>query len=88
MSDSPTTSISFFNLGDEIAALGRWFHNLHLPDGTQTAPHHPLGDFPAYKWAHLSDVCEPDPEHPATITTWNAEELLSATGADPQRGKQ
>lgn len=38
----------------EIAALGRWFHNLHLPGGTQTAPDHPLGDFPAYKWKHLS----------------------------------
>ena len=38
---------------DEIAALGHWFHNLHLPDGTQTAPDHPLGDFPAYKWKHL-----------------------------------
>jgi tRNA (mo5U34)-methyltransferase len=39
---------------EEIAALGHWFHNLHLPDGTQTAPHHSLGDFPAYKWKHLS----------------------------------
>jgi tRNA (mo5U34)-methyltransferase len=41
-------------LKDEIAALGHWFHNLHLPDGTQTAPDHPLGDFPAYKWKLLS----------------------------------
>lgn len=39
---------------DEIASLGEWFHNLHLPDGAQTAPDHPLGDFPAYKWEHLS----------------------------------
>jgi len=43
------------NLADEIAALGPWFHNLHLPDGTQTAPQHSLGDFPAYKWKHLSE---------------------------------
>ncbi len=42
------------NLHDEIASLGHWFHNLHLPDGTQTAPYHPLGDFPAYKWKHLA----------------------------------
>lgn len=41
------------NVQEEIAALGHWFHNLHLPDGTQTAPHHPLGDFPAYKWKRL-----------------------------------
>ena len=33
--------------GDEIRTLGPWFHNLHLPDGRQTAPDHPLGDFPA-----------------------------------------
>jgi tRNA (mo5U34)-methyltransferase len=39
---------------DEIAGLGPWFHNLHLPDGTQTAPNHSLGDFPAYKWKHLA----------------------------------
>jgi tRNA (mo5U34)-methyltransferase len=38
----------------EIAALGPWFHNLHLPDGTKTAPDHPLGDFPAFKWAQLA----------------------------------
>jgi tRNA (mo5U34)-methyltransferase len=43
------------DLQREIAALGRWFHNLHLPDGTQTAPDHPLGDFPGYKWKHLSE---------------------------------
>jgi tRNA (mo5U34)-methyltransferase len=37
----------------EIQQLGPWFHNLHLPDGTQTAPDHPLGDFPAYKWNEI-----------------------------------
>jgi tRNA (mo5U34)-methyltransferase len=30
-----------------------WFHNLHLPDGTQTAPDHPLGDFPTFKWREI-----------------------------------
>lgn len=38
---------------DEIARLGPWFHNLHLPDGSETAPDHPLGDFPSYKWREL-----------------------------------
>ena len=37
-------------LAAEAARLGPWFHNLHLPDGTQTAPAHPLGDFPARLW--------------------------------------
>lgn len=40
-------------LASEIDALGPWFHNLHLPDGTQTAPHHFLGDFPSYKWEEV-----------------------------------
>lgn len=44
---------------DPVAALAPWFHNLHLRDGRQTAPQHPLGDFPAQKWrqiaAHLPD---------------------------------
>ena len=39
----------------DVAGLGPWFHNLHLPDGVQTAPDHPLGDFPAFKWAQIAD---------------------------------
>jgi tRNA (mo5U34)-methyltransferase len=37
-----------------IADLSPWFHNLHLPDGTQTAPDHFLGDFPSFKWRELA----------------------------------
>ncbi len=37
-----------------IAALAPWFHNLHLPDGQQTAPDHFLGDFPRFKWQQLA----------------------------------
>lgn len=37
-----------------IATLGPWFHNLHLPDGSQTAPDHPLGDFPALLWQKIA----------------------------------
>ncbi|MDQ3459264.1 MAG: TIGR04290 family methyltransferase [Deinococcota bacterium] len=39
---------------EQAGALAPWFHNLHLPDGTQTAPDHPLGDFPGYKWRELA----------------------------------
>jgi tRNA (mo5U34)-methyltransferase len=41
-------------LHDDIERLAPWFHNLHLPDGTQTCPSHTLGDFPRYKWQKLA----------------------------------
>jgi tRNA (mo5U34)-methyltransferase len=50
----------------EIARLGPWFHNLHLPGGVQTAPDHPLGDFPGYKWREL-EPCLPD-----DLSGWSA----------------
>jgi tRNA (mo5U34)-methyltransferase len=50
----------------EIAQLGPWFHNLHLPGGLQTAPDHPLGDFPTYKWRELA------PHLPADLSGWTA----------------
>lgn len=40
-------------LDQQIDALGPWFHNLHLPNGTQTAPQHWLGDFPHFKWQQI-----------------------------------
>ncbi|MCO5171379.1 MAG: TIGR04290 family methyltransferase [Planctomycetes bacterium] len=43
-----------------VRALGPWFHNLHLPDGTQTAPDHPLGDFPAFKWRDIAPLLPAD----------------------------
>ena len=42
----------------EIIELGPWFHNLHLPDGSQTAADDPLGDFPATKWAQVCAVAQ------------------------------
>lgn len=56
MSVSPATTDR--GLQAEVAALAPWFHNLHLPDGTQTAPGHVLGDFPARKWREIA-VCVP-----------------------------
>ncbi|HZG36712.1 MAG TPA: TIGR04290 family methyltransferase [Gaiellaceae bacterium] len=70
----------------EIAQLGPWFHNLHLPGGLQTAPDHPLGDFPAYKWQELA------PHLPADLEGWAALDIgcnagfysfeLASRGAD------
>ncbi|MDX5403224.1 MAG: TIGR04290 family methyltransferase [Rhodobacterales bacterium] len=37
------------DLDTRIKELGPWFHNLRL-DGIETAPDHPLGDYPAFKW--------------------------------------
>jgi tRNA (mo5U34)-methyltransferase len=44
----------------QIADLAPWFHNLHLPGERQTAPDHPLGDFPAFKWRQLAGELPPD----------------------------
>lgn len=52
--------------GSACAALAPWFHNIHLPDGTQTAPDHPLGDFPSFKWRQIADSL------PADLTGWRA----------------
>lgn len=53
-------------LADEAAAFAPWFHNLHLPDGTETASTHPLGDFPAFKWAQIA------PYLPVDLDGWTA----------------
>ena len=52
-SDTPTTA-------DELKALAPWFHNLHLPDGTQTYPDHWLGDFPSFKWQQIAAAIPED----------------------------
>lgn len=41
------------SLLDVIRQMNPWFHNIHLPDGTQTAPDHWLGDFPRCKWVEI-----------------------------------
>src|SRR4051812_10025670 len=50
----PTLQSAGSPSSEEIRLRGPWFHNLHLPDGRQTAPDHPLGDFPSFKWAQLA----------------------------------
>src|SRR5690349_19809130 len=49
-----------------IRDLKPWFHNLHLPDGTQTAPLHKLGDFPSFKWKQISRAL------PRNLEGWRA----------------
>jgi tRNA (mo5U34)-methyltransferase len=56
-------------LAAEAARLEPWFHNIHLPDGTQTAPNHPLGDFPSFKWRQIADHLPPD------LSGWSALDL-------------
>lgn len=42
------------DIAQQVQQLRPWFHNLHLPDGTQTCPDHTLGDFPHFKWQQLA----------------------------------
>ena len=69
-SEAQSTVRTLEALGDgvdeEIGRRGPWFHNLHLPDGRQTAPDHPLGDFPSFKWAELG------PALPHDLRGWRA----------------
>jgi tRNA (mo5U34)-methyltransferase len=48
-----------------INRLGPWFHNLHLPDGSQTVPDHRLGDFPTRCWELFQR------ELPHDLTGWH-----------------
>jgi tRNA (mo5U34)-methyltransferase len=52
---APTHPSQAAQISLEVERLGPWFHNLHLPHGAQTAPQHPLGDFPSTKWRVLRD---------------------------------
>lgn len=47
------------NSNDDVERLGPWFHNLHLPDGRQTAPDHCFGDFPRNKWREIEPFLPP-----------------------------
>lgn len=44
----------------QVEALGPWFHNLHLKNGLQTVPDHPLGDFPNFKWMEIKNAIPDD----------------------------
>jgi tRNA (mo5U34)-methyltransferase len=61
-------------LAEAAAAFAPWFHNLHLPDGSQTAPDHPLGDFPSFKWRDIARSL------PADLTGWTALDIGCNSG--------
>jgi tRNA (mo5U34)-methyltransferase len=46
-------------LPDRIARLGPWFQNLRI-GGIETAPDHPLGDYPFIKWKRFRHVVPED----------------------------
>jgi tRNA (mo5U34)-methyltransferase len=51
------------SLEARVSELGPWFHNLRLGEPTQavqTAPQHPLGDFPANFWAFFEHAVPKD----------------------------
>ena len=47
------------SLAERVRALGPWFHNLRL-GGVETAPHHPLGDYPRANWELFRHVVPED----------------------------
>lgn len=50
------------SLAERVHDLGPWFHNLRLGDAeqVQTAPDHPLGDFPSNFWAFFKHAVPDD----------------------------
>ncbi len=61
-------------LPGEAASLGPWLHNLHLPDGGQTAPLHPLGDFPGARWKLI------EPHLPRRLDGWTVLDIGCGSG--------
>ena len=59
------TTETEIDIDRRVRELAPWFHNLHLPDGTQTCPDHWLGDFPAFKWREL------EPHVPKDLAGWS-----------------
>jgi tRNA (mo5U34)-methyltransferase len=46
-------------VAQRIADLEPWFHNLDL-NGVRTAPNHPFGDFPDFKWQKIAPLLPSD----------------------------
>lgn len=64
--EAPNPEEADNSVEQQIAELGPWFHNLHLPGGIETYPDHFLGDFPLFKWKEIADLI------PQDLTGWTA----------------
>jgi tRNA (mo5U34)-methyltransferase len=53
------TSLTTQEIEQRVNELGEWFHNIDL-HGVQTAPHHFLGDYPAFKWQTFAHAIPED----------------------------
>lgn len=50
--------MSVNDIARRVEQLGPWFHNIRL-QGVETAPNHPLGDYPSVKWRSFEYVLAP-----------------------------
>lgn len=57
--------MSNIDIEEKIEELSPWFHNIHLPNGAQTAPDHFFGDFPKFKWDEIKGHI------PEDLQDWN-----------------
>jgi tRNA (mo5U34)-methyltransferase len=53
------TSLTHEDIERQVAALGKWFHNMDL-NGVSTAPDHFLGDYPSVKWKGFANAIPTD----------------------------
>lgn len=84
--DRAIESVAATDLEAAIPSLGPWFHNLHLQDGTQTAPDHFLGDFPTFKWQPLAGSCRAGPIWPLSSTASTATPPTGGSSTTPGPG--
>lgn len=59
---------------DDVRALGPWWQNLELPDGTQTAPELPHGDQSRVRWSHIAPLL------PAEMHGWRVLDVACNAG--------
>lgn len=55
----PAGTLTRDQIERRVRELGEWFHNLDLA-GVQTAPHHFLGDYPAFKFRQFAHAIPED----------------------------
>lgn len=51
----PAGALTTESIKSRISELGPWFHNMRL-GGVETAPDHPLGDYPSFKWRRFREA--------------------------------